>query len=125
MLQEFRIIWNDMDKGFYGTGDDIDITMLAEDLEYMVNYAKELKLSGNVYPATADDFKIKKWAKAKSRFNNIPPDKLCPVCGQFQKSMGITVDGEYKVVCALCWDAIWMRQRREEDMLHASVNSGC
>lgn len=66
---ELGIIWRDLLNGFYGDGDDLDLSAIKGDLEHAMYYAEELKEGAPFYPASGDDYVIDRWEKEIRKYN--------------------------------------------------------
>jgi hypothetical protein len=69
IMEELHIVAKDFEEGFYGKDNDLDIDALTEDLEHVITYARDLKAGAPIYPATGDEYMLKKWEEAIEEWN--------------------------------------------------------
>jgi hypothetical protein len=74
ILEEITIVYRDLESGFYGKGDDVDVNAVVEDLEHIIKYARDLVAGAPFYPATGDEYMLKKWEKDRQRYTQREKD---------------------------------------------------
>jgi hypothetical protein len=61
ILSEITLVYRDLESGFYGKGDDVDVNAVVEDLEHIIKYARDLVAGAPFYPATGDEYMLAMW----------------------------------------------------------------